>query len=197
MQKKKKKRKYKPPVSHLLDEDGNEFHPNKKLRNVDVKKIEAMGKAGCTEKQIASILGIRYKTLWENKKNRKFIGDAIKRGQELGNQVIQRSLFKRAKGFSVDAVHFTAYEGRITRSVYRKYYPPSDIAAFFWLKNKAGWKDKPDDIFDQESVMRLANKLVEIIASEAPNEKTKQTMLSRISDAFEALQATKAKDRFE
>jgi len=163
-----------------------------KIQHSDLKRIERMGKVGCTQQQIADILGIHFVNLWKNKNNRPEIRNALKRGQELGNKVIQRALFKRAKGFHVDAIHFSAYEGEITRSAYRKYYPPSDFSIMFWLKNRAGWKDKPDDVFDQESVRHLANKLVDIIVSKAPTEKIRKEMLSDINNAFETLQSKRS-----
>jgi len=83
------------------------------------RKVEKLAAQGLTHEQIALILGMGESTLY--KKKTQFIEflEAIKRGQAKGVGVITNKLFKKAR------------DGDNTSMI-------------FYLKNRAGWKDKQE-----------------------------------------------------
>lgn len=41
-------------------------------------------------------------------------------------------------------MHISNYQGDVTITPIVKHYPPDTAAAFIWLKNRAGWRDKQE-----------------------------------------------------
>lgn len=82
-------------------------------------QAESLAAQGMTQEQIAEALGIVRSTLQEKKKEYSDFSDAIKRGQAKGIATITNALFVSGTG------------GNIT-------------AQIFYLKNRAGWRDKQD-----------------------------------------------------
>ena len=89
----------------------------------DVKpdKIEALAAQGLTMEQIAYSLGMGESTLYEWKKNKPEVSEAIKRGRAKGVATVTNALFQSAKG------------GNTT-------------AQIFYLKNRdpSEWKDRKE-----------------------------------------------------
>ena len=88
---------------------------------LDLDKIEALAAQGLSVKQIADCLGIGRSTLYDHKKAKPDVSDAIKRGRSKGLSVVTNALFQSAKG------------GNVT-------------AQIFYLKNREPekWKDRRD-----------------------------------------------------
>lgn len=72
--------------------------------------------------------------------------ESLKRGKIQADSEVAEKLFQRACGYSHPDVHISNYQGDITVTDITKHYPPDTAAAFIWLKNRAGWKDKHDHI---------------------------------------------------
>tara|TARA_Y100001937_G_scaffold2595_1_gene3251 strand:- start:2447 stop:2869 length:423 start_codon:yes stop_codon:yes gene_type:complete len=81
------------------------------------KKAESLSAQGLTMNQIASVLGIGESTLYEKINDYPEFSESIKRGKDKGIEQITNALFTSAK------------EGNLG-------------AMIFFLKNRAGWKDK-------------------------------------------------------
>tara|TARA_Y100000114_G_scaffold141925_1_gene148068 strand:- start:669 stop:1082 length:414 start_codon:yes stop_codon:yes gene_type:complete len=81
------------------------------------KKAEALSAQGLTMAQIASVLGMSASSLYEKQKEYLELLESIKRGKDKGIATITNALFNSAK------------EGNLG-------------AQIFYLKNRAGWKDK-------------------------------------------------------
>ena len=77
------------------------------------RQVEAMAGYGVPEADIAGVVGIDPKTL------RKHYRDELKHGHVKANAKVAENLFRRATGEGREAV----------------------IAAIFWLKTRAGWKE--------------------------------------------------------
>lgn len=77
------------------------------------RQVEAMAGYGVPEADIAGVIGIDPKTL------RKHYPDELKHGHVKANARVAENLFRRATGEGREAV----------------------IAAIFWLKTRAGWKE--------------------------------------------------------
>jgi DNA-binding XRE family transcriptional regulator len=80
-------------------------------------KAETYAAQGMTQDQIAQCLGISHTTLYERKNEYAEFTAAIKNGQAKGIEMVTNSLFKKAN------------DG-------------DNVAAIFYLKNRAGWSDK-------------------------------------------------------
>lgn len=112
--------------------------------NVTVRMIT---EKGFTDVEIAAAFGISKTTLnsWK-KKYPKFM-ESLKKGKDIADEKVERSLYEIANGYSHPDVHISNYKGKITVTPIIKHYPPVAVAAFFWLKNR-----KPDDWKDRKQV---------------------------------------------
>lgn len=100
--------------------------------------IEGWARDGLIEEQIAHNMGIGLSTLGEYKKKYKEISDALKKGKEVADFMVENALFK------------SAMEGNTT-------------AQIFWLKNRrpSKWRDKPQ--ITEQSESEEFNKLMNVI----------------------------------
>jgi hypothetical protein len=62
------------------------------------------------------------------------------------NAKVLRRFYRRACGFTVETekVFYDSRRGKVVRAKTKEYYPPSETAAIFWLKNREPeyWKDR-------------------------------------------------------
>lgn len=99
---------------------------------------------GSTDVQLADFFGVCEKTINNWKKEHPKFLQAIKDGKEKADSEIASALFYRAKGYKhkEDKIFNNNGEALIVPTV--KHYPPDTAAAFIWLKNRSGWKDKQE-----------------------------------------------------
>jgi transcriptional regulator with XRE-family HTH domain len=81
------------------------------------KKAEALSAQGLTMEQIATVLGMSASSLYEKQKENLELLESIKKGRDKGIATITNALFNSAKDGNLGAM-------------------------IFYLKNRAGWKDK-------------------------------------------------------
>lgn len=116
--------------------------------------LEAWARDGLTDEQIAHNAGIATSTLYEWKNQFPEIADALKRGKEVVDILVENALLKRALGYRYDEVTKEAVEDeetgetrlRVTKVVTKEIVP--DVTAqIYWLKNRRPdkWRDKPRD----------------------------------------------------
>jgi hypothetical protein len=57
---------------------------------------------------------------------------------------VEQSLYRRAVGYSYDAVRIMGYAGEYTHVPYVEHLPPDTTACIFWLKNRRRdlWRDR-------------------------------------------------------
>ena len=91
---------------------------------------------------IAIFFGVQEKTINNWKHRYPLFLQSIKRGKLQADAEVAEKLFHRACGYSHPDVHISNYQGDITITELTKHYPPDTAAAFIWLKNRAGWRDK-------------------------------------------------------
>lgn len=112
---------------------------------------------GATDKEIAEIFEISEQTLNTWKAEHPEFLESIKKGKIDADSDVAHSLYKRACGFSYDETTkeplYNTINGEtingddgkpliaITKIV-SKHVAPDTAAAFIWLKNRRGWKDK-------------------------------------------------------
>lgn len=130
---KRKKRKYsKKPKVKVNVKNGRPT----KFSNQFLVIIKALIHEGKPEKYIAKLLGVSEQTFnnWKIQ-NPKFFED-VKDWRVEAVKKVERSMFDNANGYEHDALHFTAFEGKVTKTKYTKKYKPSQRAAEFILANK-------------------------------------------------------------
>jgi|TARA_R110000744_G_scaffold96217_4_gene185979 hypothetical protein len=82
-----------------------------------IKQAESLSAQGLTMSQIANVLGMGETTLYEKQAEYPKFSEAIKRGRDKGVATITNALFTKAKA-------------------------GDNTAMIFYLKNRAGWKDR-------------------------------------------------------
>ena len=85
-----------------------------------LKKVEGLASTGLTIAQIASCLDWSIETIYKKKRLNTELADAIKKGQDKGIATMTNALFQSGK------------QGNLG-------------AQIFYLKNRAGWRDKFDE----------------------------------------------------
>jgi hypothetical protein len=68
----------------------------------------------------------------------------LKNGKQVADANVAQALYHRALGYSHHEEKLFQYEGDVIRADTIRHYPPDTGAAFIWLKNRAGWRDKID-----------------------------------------------------
>lgn len=134
---------------------------------------------GATDVQLADFFGVTDTTIvnWRNKHPE--FREAVREGKLEADAKVAESLYRRACGYSHDAVKIVADAKTGTEHVvpYVEHYPPDTTACIYWLKNRAPehWRDKhhvehsgsvgtPQEMSDDELVAR-ARQLTSRVAS--------------------------------
>ena len=84
-----------------------------------LKQVESLAAQGLSQDQIGSVIGCCQQTIIRHKKDNVDFVNAINRGKNKGVAIITNALFESAKGGNLGA-------------------------QIFFLKNRAGWRDKQD-----------------------------------------------------
>ncbi len=109
------------------------------------EKAEKLAAQGLTLKQIANVLGIGERTIYEKMAKFPQFSHDIKRGQDRGVADVTNALYESAIGLKISEDRIVKVPGggeevvRIERNL-----PPNVVAGIFFLKNRGGWKDKKD-----------------------------------------------------
>lgn len=102
---------------------------------------------GATDKQLADFFEVSESTINEWKINYSEFSESIKNGKEKADMQVAEALFKKATGFineNAVKIFMPAGAENPVYAKYSEYYPPDTAAAFIWLKNRSGWKDKKE-----------------------------------------------------
>ena len=149
---KPKGRKTTKPKADPSDDDGNALEVGRptKFREEYSEQARKLCLLGFTDKELADFFGVCERTLnyWKGE-HPEFL-QALQRGKVLADADVAASLYHRACGYSHPEDKFFQYEGHIMVEQTTKHYPPDTAAAFIWLKNRAGWRDKPEAPEDED-----------------------------------------------
>jgi len=107
--------------------------------------IEALARNGLTLKELANVLSVSLTTIDSWMKDDCRFKDAWMRGRVHPDHLVEQSLFRRAVGYQVEEVVEERGIGGVVLKEKRtvKEIAPSEIACFFWLKNRLPhlWQD--------------------------------------------------------
>jgi len=98
---------------------------------------------GATDKQMSEIWAISTATLQSWKiKHSEFL-KALNEGRAPADAQVAATQYKRANGFSHEVEKVFIVNGKPKVVKYNEYFPPSDTAGIFWLKNRQReiWRD--------------------------------------------------------
>lgn len=101
---------------------------------------------GSTDKQMADVFGITEQTLNNWKKDHPDFFESLKKGKEVADAEISKSLYHRAKGYEHEDLYITQHQGKIITRKIIKRYPPDATSMIFWLKNRhpEKWRDRQE-----------------------------------------------------
>lgn len=114
-------------------------------------RLEGWARNGLTDEQIAHNIGITTTTLYDWKKKYPQFAEAVKRGKEVVDIMVENALLKSAMGYKFDEVvkeRIFDYETETSKVVEvkrtTKEVAPNPTSLIFWLKNRQPekWRDK-------------------------------------------------------
>src|SRR5262245_5399421 len=113
---------------------------------------EKLCKLGATDEQIADALGMSETTVNAWKHDHVEFAAALKRGKAVADAEVAEKLYRRAMGYSHQAVKIVADAKTGAEHIvpYTEHYPPDATACIFWLKNRRpdSWRDKTETAVD-------------------------------------------------
>lgn len=101
---------------------------------------------GATDKEIADFFNVSVATLYNWRESKPEFLEATIQGKKIADANVAERLYERAIGYEHDDMHVSSYQGDVTLTPIRKYYPPDTQAASLWLRNRQSdkWRDKVD-----------------------------------------------------
>jgi len=145
----------------------NEGRPKKAVKDrieaikFDLEAVNKIAMLGSTDAQLADVLDVSISTITRWKKDKQFM-NVLKKGKQVADNEIIKSLYKRGLGFEYEEVKIDGVnkEGKFvprTITKTKKQVVPDTAACFIWLKNRQGWKDKQEffGLEDLEIIVKL------------------------------------------
>lgn len=113
-----------------------------------VGQAEKLATLGATDREIAEFFDIDERTLNRWKHDNEAFCQALKVGKAQSDARVEQSLYRKALGYSYDAVKIFMPSGaeKPVYATYVEHVPPDTTACIFWLKNRRpeDWRDKVD-----------------------------------------------------
>lgn len=109
-----------------------------------VKQAAKLASLGATDREAAEFFDVTESTLHLWKHTHPEFSEALKVGKETADSRVEQSLYRRALGYSHDAVKIAVNAaGEVTQVPFTEHHAPDTTAAIFWLKNRkpAEWRD--------------------------------------------------------
>lgn len=128
-----------------------------------VEQARKLAQLGATDREAAEFFEVAESTLYLWKHTQPEFSEALKVGKETADARVEQSLYRRALGYSHDAVKMHVVDGAVSLTPYTEHYAPDTTAAIFWLKNRRRdqWRDKQDlnvTVIDRASIIAEARK---------------------------------------
>jgi hypothetical protein len=111
------------------------------------KQVEKLCRLGATDREIADFFEVNEFTIARWKHRYTEFGEAIKRSKEELDAQVEKSLFRRAMGYTFKSEKIFNYQGTIVRAETEEHCPPDAASMIFWLKNRkpGEWRNAPID----------------------------------------------------
>lgn len=108
---------------------------------------QGLAKGGATDLEIADAIGIAMATFYSWASRYPDFAEALKLGKSPTDERVVRSLYRRAIGYTFDALKIQVLrDGSVVKVPYREHVAPDTTACIFWLKNRDrdNWRDKQE-----------------------------------------------------
>ena len=124
----------------LNEEKGYKYHPS------FCEMAGKLAKLGAIDEDFADFFNVNRSTIHRWRVRHPAFKKAIELSKEMANELVERSLFQRAIGYSHPEVRMFQHEGKIIKEETIKHYPPDTHAVKFWLYNREPdiWREKVD-----------------------------------------------------
>lgn len=109
-----------------------------------VEQAKKLANLGATDRDVADFFGVDERTINRWKQDHEGFCQALKVGKDAADARVEQSLYRRALGYTHDAVKIAVNaQGEVTQVPYVEHFPPDTTAAIFWLKNRkpSDWRD--------------------------------------------------------
>lgn len=119
-----------------------------------IEQAQKLAALGATDREAAEFFNVDERTLHRWKHENAEFCQALKVGKEQADARVEQSLYRRALGYTHDAVKIAVNaQGEVTQVPFVEHFPPDTTAAIFWLKNRkpAEWRDvKAQEVTGQD-----------------------------------------------
>lgn len=114
------------------------------------RQCEILYREGFTDAKVSNVLGVTEQTINNWKHAHCGFFESIKDWKYEADHQIEKSLFQRAKGFTLKETKVGFHEGASIVEIVDKNYPPDTASMIFWLKNRKPnqWRDKQEVTVD-------------------------------------------------
>jgi len=111
-----------------------------------IEQGRKLAEMGATDREIADFFGVRERTIYRWQHDFPEFCHALKLGKDVADDRVEKSLYRRAIGYTHDAVKILQFQGQEVIVPYEEHHAPDTTACIFWLKNRrrADWRDKVD-----------------------------------------------------
>lgn len=109
-----------------------------------IEQGKKLAELGATDREIAEFFEVSERTVYRWQHDHEEFCQALKAGKDKADERVVKSLYRRAVGYTHDAVKIMQYEGSEVIVPYEEHHPPDVTACIFWLKNRrsAEWRDR-------------------------------------------------------
>lgn len=121
------------------------------------------------DEQIAHNIGISVSTYYAWQNSYPEFSEAIKKGKAPVDEEVENALLKSALGYDYEETVTEVIElpdGKQRKHIrkIKRHIPPSNLAQFFWLKNRKPekWRDKPDVVENSAALDKLDQMIDEV-----------------------------------
>jgi hypothetical protein len=109
-------------------------------------QVRRLVSTGASWRQIADYFGVAVSTIQRWVQVHPEFEAAIRATKDEADLAVEKALFQRATGYTVDSVKIFQYEGVPVEAGFQEHVPPDVNAIKLWLTNRkpAEWREKVD-----------------------------------------------------
>lgn len=138
---------------------GNKGNTNPKtlFKEEYCKEAENYAFLGVTDAQLAGFFKVTERTILTWKKKYPQFLSALKRGRDIADAKVVKSLYQRAIGYKHKEDKIFQYEGSPVVVPTVKHYPPDPVACIYWLNNRQPdkWKNRWEGSKDNNITVKI------------------------------------------